>query len=186
MRRPLAAALVFLPALALLGLLGWGLVNAQGKSFAGFAVNARSGDAPVTNPEPADFSLKLLDGRTVRLSQFAGRPVLVDFWASWCPPCREEAPMLARVEREYAAHGVVFLGIALWDAEGDAERFVDETGAAYATGVDAKGAIGIDFGVTGIPEKYFIDRQGRVVRKFLGPVPEDKLREALDGLLAGR
>ena len=180
----MAVALVFLPAVAFLVLLGWGLGNAQGRSFGGFAVNASFGDAPILNPTPASFTLKLLDGRQVSLEGYRGRALMVDFWASWCPPCRQEAPTLARLSSEYQGKGVDFLGIALWDSEEEARKFLERYRVMYANGIDQRGGIAIDFGVTGIPEKYFISPQGRVVRRFLGPAPEERLRAALDELLA--
>ncbi len=186
MKRGIALALVLAPAIALLALLGWGLANAQNKSFAGFAVNASFGDAPVTNPTPANFTLQLLDGGSASLQGLRGRPAMIDFWSSWCAPCQQEAPELARVARDYRDSNLSFLGIALWDADQDVRRFLERNGIRYPNGIDQRGAIAIDFGVTGIPEKYLVDANGTVVRKFVGPVPEDMLREALDALIAGR
>ncbi len=108
---------------------------------------------------------------------------MVDFWASWCPPCREEAPGLAQVYSEYKGTGVEFVGIDIWDTEQDAKRFISRYGIAYPNGLDAKGRIAIDYGVTGIPEKYFIDRSGVLVKKYVGPMTATQLRQILEGLL---
>ena len=113
-----------------------------------------------------------------------GRVVMIDFWASWCPPCREEAPVLAQVYNEYRGRGVEFVGVNLWDNAGDADVFLQQQGHGYPNGVDEGGRIAIGYGVRGIPEKFFISRDGRIVRKFSGPLTEDRLRLILESMLA--
>ena len=108
---------------------------------------------------------------------------MVNFWASWCPPCRQEAPLLERTWREYQAQGVVFVGVDIWDTEQDARRFLEALDITYPNGPDPGGAISIDYGLTGIPETYFVDRQGQVVRKWIGPFTEEALRAFLDELV---
>ena len=184
MKKIMAFTVVTVAAVGLLGLLGWALAKAQGTSFGGFAINADFTEVPVANPTPANFTLKLLSGEQITLEALKGKPLMIDFWASWCVPCRQEAPQLARLDKEYREKGVVFLGVTLWDSDSAARQFVERYGIQYANGIDQQGTIAIDFGVTGIPEKYFFNREGRVIRKFIGPVGEDKLREALDSLLA--
>jgi len=131
-------------------------------------------------PYPAkDFSLQLLDGRILSLSDLRGQVVMVDFSASWCPPCRQEAPTLARVNEAYRGQGVEFVGIFVWDNSRDVREHVQRYGIEYAVGMDEQGAIAQDYGVTGIPTKYFIDQEGMVVRKLVGPVGESQLREIL-------
>ncbi|CAI7996670.1 Thiol-disulfide oxidoreductase ResA [Geodia barretti] len=110
---------------------------------------------------------------------------MLDFWASWCPPCREEAPALAQVYGEYRDLGVGFVGVNLWDNAGDAELFLQEQGHKYPNGIDDGGEIAISYGVRGIPEKFFIDSEGRIVRKFSGPVDAERLRQILDSMLGG-
>jgi cytochrome c biogenesis protein CcmG/thiol:disulfide interchange protein DsbE len=131
--------------------------------------------------------LKLLDGEALAADDLKGKLIMMDFWASWCPPCRQEAPVLAKVYQEYRSRGVEFVGIAIWDDEGEARKYVQRYGITYPNGLDERGLIAIDYGVTGIPEKYFITPEGQVVRKFIGPMEADRLRQVLDGLLgAGR
>ena len=109
---------------------------------------------------------------------------MVDFWSSWCPPCREEAPTLAAAYDRYRTQGVEFVGVAVWDVEEEAARFIEESGATYPAGADTRGVIGVDYGLTGIPEKYFIDPQGRIVRKYVGPMTQEVLDRVLQELLA--
>lgn len=184
-RKRLVLVLALVPVLALLGLFGWATLRVQGSPVGGIAINARFGEVPPSKATPADFTLELFDGGRLSLSQLRGRNAMIDFWATWCPPCRQEAPTLARVWEEYRGKGVVFVGIDLWDAEEEAKRFIARYGLTYANGPDRTGAIAVDFGVTGLPEKFFLDREGRVVKKFIGPVTEDRLRRTLDELLAG-
>jgi cytochrome c biogenesis protein CcmG/thiol:disulfide interchange protein DsbE len=124
-----------------------------------------------------------LDGGKVELADLKGSVVMVDFWSSWCPPCRAEASSLSAVYRDYRERGIEFVGVAIWDTPEAARELLKAAESEYPAGLDEKGVIAIDYGVTGIPEKYFIDREGKIVRKFVGPMGEDILRGLLDELL---
>lgn len=174
--------LVFLPVGVVLGLLGWALANSGGRP-AGARINNVFGEVAVKiGPAPA-FTLPLLTGGTVSLEELRGKVVMVDFWASWCPPCRAEAPALVRVYEQYRGRGVEFVGVAIWDSEGEVAKFVQRYGISYPVVLDKKGTMAVDYGVTGVPEKYFIDQAGQLVRKFVGPVTEGKVSELLEQLL---
>lgn len=181
-RRGLVLLAVAVPVVALLALLAWASAR-QGGGPAGGGINRKFGEVRVAPGPAREFSLVLLDGRTVTLAGLRGKVVMLDFWASWCPPCQEEAATLAEVYREYAGRPVEFVGVDIWDRREDAQAFVERYGVTYPTGVDVKGAIAIDYGVKGIPEKFFIDRDGALRRKFVGPMTGDKLRAVLDPLL---
>ena len=172
-----------LAVVGLIALFAWGLAR-SGSSSGGFAINAQLGEVAI-RPGPArPFRLTTFEGETLALDDLRGQVVMVDFWASWCPPCRAEAPVLARVYRAYRDKGVEFVGITVWDSEADAQGYIRQFGIAYPNGLDPQGRIAMDYGVTGIPEKYFIDRNGVLVRKFNGPMDEERLRQVLDELLA--
>ena len=159
-------------ALALLGLLGYGLL-VSGKP---------SGNIPI-EPRPArPFTLRLFDGTTLSLNDLRGKPVLVNFWASWCGPCIEEAPVLERAAQRYAEKGLVVIGIDVWDGEQDARAFLQRHGITYPNGIDPTGAIAIDYGVGGVPESFFIDRNGTLVRKWVGPLTDRQISLFLDEL----
>ena len=171
------------PLLAFLGILVWASAQTGGRA-GGMGVNTEFGVAEVETEPAPDFNLALQDGGQVSLSELRGRVVLVDFWASWCAPCRQEAPVLERAYKEYAGADVEFVGINIWDLPDNAATYVEQFGISYPNGVDEDGVIAIDYGVQGIPEKFFIDRQGLVRQKFVGPIRESILKEALDSLLA--
>jgi cytochrome c biogenesis protein CcmG/thiol:disulfide interchange protein DsbE len=181
-RRNLIILASGIPVLALLALLGWSVARSGGVP-GGVGVNEEFGEVPVGRRPAPEFSLETLDGGVLRLSDLRGKAVMVDFWSSWCPPCRQEAPALAQVYGEYADRGVQFVGIALWDKRDHVASHVERFGLTYPNGLDAKGLTAIEYGVFGLPEKFFIDSQGYLARKFVGPMEADKLRAALDGLL---
>ena len=176
----LGTAIALVP---LFALLAWAALQQKGQP-AGAGINAQFGEVRVEPTRAADFALELSDGSVLRLSDLSGNVVLVDFWASWCGPCRQEAETLNRIYAGYADHPVEFVGVNIWDTPDAAATFLVEFGVGYPTGPDADGEIALNYGVRGIPEKFFIDAGGVIRRKYVGPMPEDVLRSTLDGLLA--
>ncbi|MBI2165720.1 MAG: TlpA family protein disulfide reductase [Chloroflexi bacterium] len=168
---------------AIVALMAWAQARSGGAPGQ-FAIKARLGEVRVS-PEPApDFTLELFQDGTLTLSSLRGSVVMIDFWASWCPPCRQEAALLEAVYREYRPKGVEFVGVDVWDDPQEARAFIRKFGITYPNGIDGSGKIAIDYGVTGIPEKMFVDREGTLVQRFVGPMNESTLKEVLDGLLS--
>lgn len=172
-----------IPVLALFAILAWASARSGGNP-GGLAVNAEFGQVEVGQELAQEFDLQLIPDGRLQLSDLRGQVVMVDFWASWCPPCRQEAPVLARVYEEYRDRGVVFVGIDVWDHLGDAELYLQQEGQKYPNGFDGTGVIAIDYGVRGIPEKFFIGRNGAIAKKYVGPLNAELLRNTLDELLA--
>lgn len=168
MLRVLAFGLSLVVLLGLLGLLAFGLTSRP------LVVVAATEGRPAQ-----DFRLPTFDGRTIALSDYGGRVVVLNFWASWCAPCRVEAPVLEQAWRHYRDQGVVVLGINIWDKESDARAFMREFGLTYPNVLDNGGRVAIDYGVAGIPETYVIGRDGRVVGKHSGPATAERLAELL-------
>jgi cytochrome c biogenesis protein CcmG/thiol:disulfide interchange protein DsbE len=144
--------------------------------------------SPLIGRQAPSFSLTLFDGKTIKLEDFRGKVVFLNFWASWCIPCREEARTLEGAWKQYKEQGVVFLGVDIQDKEEDARAFIQEFGITYMNGRDDTGRIAIDYGVWGIPETFFIDGRGRITYKHVGavgrPIIAAKLNQALHGIVS--
>ena len=170
----LAAAVAVV--LALFGLLAWKVTQGESEVTAELA---RGG-----SPEAPAFTLERLDGEgELSLESLRGRPVVLNFWASWCGPCKDEAPLLEEASKRWAGK-VAFVGIDVKDFRGDARKFLDRYGVTYPNVYDGKGSTIGRYGVTGYPETYFIDADGRVRYRIAGPVEDaqevdDGIRRAL-------
>ncbi len=118
------------------------------------------------------------------LARLKGRPVVVNFWGSWCVPCQDEAPIFEAAWQKYQAAGVVFIGVDERDTPAAARAFLRQYGTTYATGPDDQtGSIAISYGVTGTPETVFISRSGTVLRHEGGPVDDRTLELGIENLL---
>jgi len=135
------------------------------------------------NPVPG-FDLAALDGSTMSVGKGPGRVLVINFFASWCDPCQREAPALEQAWRVYRSRGVQFYGIAYKDAAPKAQAFLDQFEVTYPSGVDPSGTIARSYGVTGVPETFVIDKQGRLVHQFVGELSAGALIEKLDAALA--
>ncbi|NRA45196.1 MAG: redoxin domain-containing protein [Oligoflexales bacterium] len=136
-----------------------------------------------------DFNVVLLQGeepghphggKKLSLSDFKGSPLILNFWASWCVSCRHEAAIMEAFWKKHRAKGVKMVGIAIQDSPEAAMKFAKYFGKTYILGLDEEGKAGIDYGVTGVPETFFIDRNGVIQHKEAGPVG----MELLDKMLA--
>lgn len=138
-------AVYIVPALVLVGLLGWGFL-------------IPGSEPPQRAP---DFELQLLGGGTVSSDDLKGRPVVLNFWASWCIPCREEMPAFERMWARYRDEGVRIIGVNLQDSEAGARDFVEDVDVTYPIALDPKGSLASDLGVRGLPQTFFIDEDFR-------------------------
>lgn len=129
-----------------------------------------------------------LDGDTFRLSDHLGEVVALNVWASWCAPCRAEAPLLAKAAAEYGPKGVQFVGLDTRDSDTSARSFLDKFGVTYPNVIDSDGRLQLLFADSlppqAIPSTVFIDRQGRVAARALGKVSDPTLRGMLEPLLS--
>ena len=174
--------LAILPLVGLFSLLVWALLQSGGMP-SGSNIFDQPGEVSI-EPRPApNFTLLTIEGESIDLNDLHGKVVMIDFWASWCPPCVHEAPTLRNVYQEYKNRGVEFIGVAIWDSEMDISMFIEKFNVPYPNGLDKTGTIAIDYGVSGIPEKHFVDRRGWVAKKFTGPMDEEQLHSVLNALL---
>ncbi|MCL4294576.1 MAG: TlpA family protein disulfide reductase [Anaerolineae bacterium] len=168
-RRSLGIVLGILAILAFMAVFGWKLYDsAQGQ--------IKSGLAP-------DFTLTLFDGSPLTLSQLRGQVVVINFWASWCVPCRDEAPVLEQTWRRYRDRGVLFIGVDYLDTDKEALAFIEEFTITYPNGPDLGTRIAKDYRIAGVPETFFIAKDGRVADLQIGPLTEDRLVNIIELLL---
>ena len=177
LRRIAIGAAVLAPALAVLALLAYG-----------FTREPRYIETPMLGRPAPPFELALFDGGRFRLENARGMVVFVTFWASWCPPCRVEAPGLETAWRTLKDQGVVFVGINAQDEDAAARAFLQEFGISFLNGRDIGGRIAIDYGVWGLPEAFIIDAAGRVTYKHIGTLGAElltaKIQEARRGTVS--
>ena len=151
----------------------------------GFRVSPRDVPSPLVGRPAAGFALSSLDGQPVSLEAHRGKVVVVNFWASWCyPACYEEAPVLERGWQTYRDRGVVVIGVDIQDTEQAARKFVNDFKLTFPNARDTAGKVSIEYGVYGVPETYFVDRQGRIRAKHVGAVTEEAFRTNVERLLA--
>jgi cytochrome c biogenesis protein CcmG/thiol:disulfide interchange protein DsbE len=174
-RRVLVPGIVILVIVGFVGLLSVGLLMKE-------PLTGTSGEARVSRPA-SDFTLPLFNGGELTLSNLKGKPVVINFWASWCPPCRDEAPILEEVWQLYRERGVTFIGVDIQDKEEDARAYIEEFDITYPNGQDLDGRITIDYGVGGIPVTFFVDREGMIVSRWVGAINQNLLVERLEELL---
>ena len=151
--------------------------------FAGLGKNPNEIRSPLIGKPAPTFALREVGtGRTVDVSSFKGKPVVINFWATWCAPCWDEHPVLVANARMYGSD-VQFLGVVFQDKEPTILNFLRQRGSSYPTVIDDAGKTAIAYGVGGIPETFFLDSSGVIRAKFSGPMSPDILREHLQKVM---
>jgi len=163
--------------LALLALLGSQLLTpAQNQS------NASS--SPLIGHPAPDFTLVVLSAHAgtavkMHLADLKGKPIVLNFWASWCDPCKHEAPLLQAMWRSAQSQGVIFLGVDFQDTRSAGLNFLQTYGITYPNVADDTGSTAINYGVTGVPETFFLDRHGVIVSKVIGELTAQTMQRNL-------
>jgi cytochrome c biogenesis protein CcmG/thiol:disulfide interchange protein DsbE len=175
------AVLAIVGVVALVGLLTYGLLASQPDQGMDDAL-ARG--ETVTAP---GFDLDRLSGEGRQtLADYRGKVVVLNFWASWCGPCKVESPLLQRWHERLAKQGGLVLGVDVQDISDDARAFVDEFNLTYPMLRDGPGDLRDDFGIVGLPESFVIDRRGRIAAVVRGVVDDEFMRERVAPLLRER
>ena len=152
-----------------------------------FGQDPRLSPSPLIGKPVPDVALELVESDdTVRLRELAGQIIVVNFWAPWCVPCRAEHADLLQLAEGFETMGVAVVGAVYQSREDDVIAFLDELGRGYPTGMDDRSRAAIGFGVRGVPETYFVDRDGTVVAKISGPISLDLAAATLDRILLGQ
>ena len=135
----------------------------------GFGMNPHAVPFLLSGKPAPDFHIKRLDSDAqVSLSQFKGKPIVINFWATWCRPCAQQHPVLEWAARKYSGQ-VVFLGIVFEDSEANTKRFLSQHGFGFIQLFDPHSTVAVDYGVSGVPETYFIDLNGIIHHKVASP-----------------
>ena len=168
----------FLPpllAFALVALLGWLLLRPAPQAPA-------AASSLLGQPAP-DFALRTLSGEELRLSALRGQPIILNFWASWCGPCQEEAPLLSELSTRQAAQGFKIVGVLFQETSPErARQFVAAHRLRYPNTQDEGAEAAIAYGLTGIPDTFFIDRDGKVRAALRGGLNRERLNTGLASL----
>ena len=150
----------------------------------GFRVNPHDIPSPLVGRPAAPFVLRTFDGRDLSLASLRGRVVVLNFWASWCyPACYEEAPALERSWRAYRGREVSVVGVAIQDQPDAARKFIADFSLSFPNAPDPDGKVSVDYGVYGVPETFFVARDGTIRAKHVGALSDAVVRAKLDPLL---
>ena len=152
---------------ALMFLLAYGLSNRSSPT-------GRSGQQLIGSVAPV-VDGKLINGNYYSYPEVDSPVLVINFWASWCPPCRRETPSFEKLWRSYKDDNVVFLGINVQDSKEDALRYIDEFDVTFPNLLDLDGTITVDYGVTGLPVTFFVDSDRKIIGRWVGSISEKRL-----------
>jgi len=179
-RRTIVLIVAILLNAGLLALLGSELLTpAQDQSHMG---SAQSSSSRLDGHFAPDFTLAMLSahpGPPIHLASLKGKPVMLNFWASWCDPCKQEASLLEATWRRVQAQDIVFIGIDFEDRQSAGLSNLQTYGITYPNVIDASGSVAINYGITGVPESFFIDRHGIIISKVIGELTAQTVQSNL-------
>lgn len=151
-----------------------------------------SGCTGINTPKAKEFNIPIINikkngdfsrGKRVSLNDYKGKPLYLNFWAPWCPPCREEAPTLEKAYRYYKKDGLEFLAIAIKDTDRNVAFFMSDKKLTFPVGLDPDAVVATQYGVSGIPTSFFITREGNVKRMFIGALSETQLQQFIEEII---
>lgn len=149
----------------------------------GLALSRLRQPQPQSGPAP-DFSLGTFYNGTLKLSELRGKVVVVNFWASWCGPCRDEAAELEATYKQYKDKGVVFIGVAWTDTDTNARAYLNEYKITYPNGMDMQTRISAMYRIQGVPETFIVDKNGNIDQFVMVPLTQKQLTSMIERTLA--
>lgn len=179
----------YLAIIVLAGLIIWGFMSVQGNKSnssgpSGTQAQSLTVGLDVGNSAP-DFELQTVDGTTIKLSSLKGKKVILNFWATWCPPCRQEMPDMEKFYTENEKSGIEILAVNLTETEKsrtDVPAFMRANGITFPVGLDEKGSVGNLYKVSSIPASFIIDSNGVIQKKLVGPMTYDSMKSMLSAV----
>lgn len=188
-RRPPVGALRNIIATVAVGIIIAGLVwffdsPGSGLSESVNLTASASGPAPRVGEPAPDFEVQGLDGESIRLSDFRGRPVWINFWATWCPPCRAETPDIQEVYEERQSEGLVIIALSIGEDADTVRGYVERTGTTFTMGLDRDTAVSANYRIVGIPTHFFVDRNGVLQDYRIGSMSKKTMDKKVDAILS--
>jgi cytochrome c biogenesis protein CcmG/thiol:disulfide interchange protein DsbE len=150
---------------------------------AGFGRDPKLRSEATVGKSAPSFALEQVQGGHFDLEAYRGSPVVVNFWSTWCQPCKIEHPVLLGAAKTYGPAGVRFVAVVYQDEPANVRRYIKQYGSAWPTLLDPGGRTAISYGVAGVPETFFVDREGTIVHKVAGPVSQSVMIQTLESLL---
>ena len=165
----------------LLALMAWAIVAPHKETVSqNGRIDAPGVFVPIQNRTAPDFKINDFSGNPVALSDYRGKVVFVNFWASWCDACKDEAPLLAQISKTLDPNQAVIVGVDALDQEPDGQTFAKQYGITYTNGFDDKGSVAVDYGISGMPETFVVGPSGKLVGKFYGAITSpDQVTQAI-------
>jgi len=187
-RRPRAGALRNILATLAVGAIIVGLVyffDRPGDNTRSITLTAAAtGEAPRVGKEAPDFRVQGLDGQYFQLSDFRGRPVWLNFWATWCPPCRAENPDIEAVYKAYKDQGLVIVAVDIGEDSNTVKGYVQRIGLTYRIGLDSDTAIAAQYRIAGIPTHYFVDKDGIIRDWRIGGMSKKAMEKKVEAIMS--
>jgi len=150
---------------------------------AGFGRDPKLRSEALVGHEAPSFDLEQVDGGRFDLEAYRGHPVVVNFWSTWCQPCKIEHPVLLEAAMNYRSAGVRFVAVVYQDEPAKVRQYLKQRGSAWPTLLDPGNRTAIAYGVAGVPETFFVDKEGTIVHKISGPVSRAAMAQTLESLL---
>lgn len=154
--------------------------------FALFGKQTSTKISPLIGKKAPNFTLNTFDGKTISLEELKGKSVVINFWASWCIPCRDEVISLEEANLKYQNNEIYLIGINIWDNYENAVNFLNKYSSSYINGYDPNNEIQINYGVEGVPETFFINNNGIIADQFSGQLTNEILSYFIDKLIHNR